>query len=125
MEIDVVFPYLSLIVITPIFLICAQTEQAIDLLMKVENISGPTLELKDKYMKILANYSRDLDAVRKLYQKQKADPVVPRNLPPVSGKIAWARQLYRRIEAPMKVYKKKPDILKVNRELIVHFTPLP
>ena len=82
--------------------------------MKVENISGPNLDLKDKYMRILANYSRDLDVVRKLYQKQKAEPVVPRNLPPVSGKIAWARQLYRRIEGPMKLFKKKSDILKVH-----------
>lgn len=90
-----------------------QTEQAIELLNKVESIQGPNLELKDKYMKILSNYSRDLETVRKLYQKQKAEPVVPRNLPPVAGKISWARQLYRRIEAPMKVFKTNADILKV------------
>ncbi|ELU05307.1 hypothetical protein CAPTEDRAFT_162628 [Capitella teleta] len=88
------------------------TEQAIELLNKVESIQGPNLELKDKYMKILSNYSRDLETVRKLYQKQKAEPVVPRNLPPVAGKISWARQLYRRIEAPMKVFKTNADILK-------------
>ena len=62
-----------------------QTEQAIELLIKVENISGPQLDLRDKYMLLLNNYSKDLEAVRKLYQKQKSDPVVPRNLPPVSG----------------------------------------
>ena len=61
----------------------------------------------------MANYSRDLESVRKLYQKQKADPVVTRNFPPVSGKIYWARQLYRKIESPMLVFKKKPDIMKV------------
>ena len=66
-----------------------QTEQAIDLLNKVENIKGPNLDLRDKYMLVLNNYSRDLEAVRKLYQKQKSDPVVPRNLPPVSGKRAF------------------------------------
>lgn len=81
---------------------------------KVEGIRGPNLELKEKYMKILSNYSRDLESVRKLYQKQKAEPVVPRNMPPVAGKIAWSRQLYRRIEAPMKIFKKKPEIMKVS-----------
>ena len=72
-----------------------QTEQAIELLVKVERIKGPTLDLRDKYMLVLNNYSRDLEAVRKLYQKQKADPVVPRNLPPVSGQC-W-QLLQRRV----------------------------
>ena len=64
-------------------------------------------------MKIINQYGKDLESIRKLYQKCKNDPPVPRNLPPVSGKIAWARQLYRRIEAPMRVFKKKPELLKV------------
>ena len=91
-----------------------QTQQAIDLLVKFEEIRGPQLELKEKYMKVIAKYSHDLEDVRKLYQKQKNEPFVPRNLPPVAGRIAWARQLYRKIEMPMKHFKKKPDILKVS-----------
>ena len=98
-----------------------QTEQSISLLTKVEGISGPDLDLKDKYMKVLNNYGRDLETVRKLYQKQKNEPTVPRNLPPVSGKIAWARQLYRRIERPMKVLKQKPEILKVSSDISKYF----
>ncbi len=81
--------------------------------MKFENISGPALDLKEKYMKVLSGYGRDLESVRKQYQKNKTEPMVARNLPPIAGKIAWARQLYRKIEGPMKVFKKKPDILKV------------
>lgn len=92
---------------------CYQTQQAIELLVKFEEIKGPQLELKEKYMKVIAKYGHDLEDVRKLYQKQKNEPVVPRNLPPVAGRIAWARQLYRKIEMPMKHFKKKPDILKV------------
>ena len=70
--------------------------------------------MNEKYMKVLMNYSRDLESIRKLYQKFKQDPMIPRNLPPVAGKIAWARQLYRKIEGPMKVFKTKPEILKVS-----------
>lgn len=64
-----------------------QTEQAMELLIKVENISGPELELHDKYMAVLNTYAHDLEVVRKLYQRQKSDPIVPRNLPPISGKL--------------------------------------
>ena len=105
------FPYIFLQLHSPWY---HQTQQAIELLVKFEEIRGPQLELKEKYMKVIAKYSHDLEDVRKLYQKQKNEPFVPRNLPPVAGRIAWARQLYRKIEMPMKHFKKKPDILKVN-----------
>ena len=90
-----------------------QTEKAVELLGKFEAISGSNLNMNEKYMKVLMNYSRDLEGIRKLYQKSKQDPIIPRNLPPVAGRIAWARQLYRKIEGPMKVFKTKPEILKV------------
>lgn len=93
-----------------------QTEKALELLVKFENISGPNLELREKYQKVLANYGKDLETVRKLYQKQKNEPIIPRNLPPISGKISWARQLYRKIEGPMKIFRRKPDVLKVSLE---------
>lgn len=92
---------------------CWQTEKSLELLDKFENISGPHLELKDKYVICLHSYGKDLEAVRNLYQDRKTDPVIPRNLPPISGRIFWARQLYRKIESPLKIFKKKPDILKV------------
>ena len=95
-------------------LLFPQTEKAVELLGKFEAIAGSNLDMNEKYMKVLMNYSRDLESIRKLYQKSKQDPMIPRNLPPVAGKIAWARQLYRKIEGPMKVFKTKPEILKVN-----------
>ncbi|XP_023932721.1 dynein heavy chain 5, axonemal [Lingula anatina] len=90
------------------------TDKALVLLGKFERIKGANLDMNEKYMKVLMNYGRDLENVRKTYQKFKNEPPVPRNLPPVSGKIAWARQLYRKIEYPMKVFKKRPEILRNN-----------
>ena len=69
--------------------------------------------MNEKYMKVLMSYGKDLESIRKLYQKFKQEPPIPRNLPPVSGRIAWSRQLYRKIEHPMRVFKKKPELLKV------------
>ncbi|KAH3727100.1 hypothetical protein DPMN_053025, partial [Dreissena polymorpha] len=88
------------------------TEKAIELLNKFEAITGSNLDINEKYTKVMVNYGRDLESIRKLYQKFKQDPIIPRNLPPVAGKIAWARQLYRKIEDPMKAFKTKPAILK-------------
>jgi len=66
-------------------------------------------------MKVLSLYGQDLEQVRVIYQTEKTTPAAPRNLPPIAGRIAWARQLFRRTEAPMKVFKMNADILKVNR----------
>ena len=108
------------------FLFLEQTEKAVELLGKFEAIAGSNLDMNEKYMKVLMNYSRDLESIRKLYQKFKQDPMIPRNLPPVAGKIAWARQLYRKIEGPMKVFKTKPEILRVLISIILDsFNPCP
>jgi dynein heavy chain, axonemal len=70
------------------------------------------LDLESKYHAVFVHYTRkDLEGVRKLYQKFKDAPAIPRNTPPVAGSIAWARQLYRRIETPMKQFKQYTHVL--------------
>ncbi|XP_041462810.1 dynein heavy chain 5, axonemal-like [Lytechinus variegatus] len=90
------------------------TDQALVLLSKFEKIKGANLNLNEKYMRVLSNYGRDQEMVRKLYQKGKEDPPIMRNIPPVAGKIVWCRQLFRKIEHPMRAFKAKPEILKTN-----------
>ena len=48
----------------------------------------------------------------KVYQKNRNDPPAARDLPPIAGKISWARQLYRRVQEPMEAFQQNPDILK-------------
>lgn len=55
-----------------------------NLLVKFERIGKDHLDFGEKYMVVLQRYSRDLDMVRKLYQKHKDSPPTPRNVPPVS-----------------------------------------
>ena len=87
--------------------------------MKFEKIDACQLDVTAKYMKVLLSYGQDLEQVRVIYQTEKSSPTTARNLPPIAGRIAWARQLFRRIDAPMETFKKHPDILKVRR-LHVH-----
>ncbi|XP_072364820.1 dynein axonemal heavy chain 5 [Scyliorhinus torazame] len=88
------------------------TERMFDLLGKFVRVAGPQLDLTDKYLAVLQRFGRDLDLIRKTYQKQRENPPIQRNVPPVSGKIMWARQLFRKIDIPMKFLKSNVEILK-------------
>ncbi|NXP40789.1 DYH8 protein, partial [Leiothrix lutea] len=60
---------------------------------------------------ILQHYVAELEATKKLYQTQKDDPPLARNMPPIAGKILWVRQLFRRINEPISYFHKHSDIL--------------
>lgn len=102
------------------------TQRAIVLLRKFERLNIPNLGIQEKYQRILSYYSKDIDMVSRIYQKNKADPPVARDLPPVAGKIAWARQLFRRIQEPMEVFQQHPVILQTSdaKKIIKNFNKL-
>ncbi|NXT63912.1 DYH8 protein, partial [Chaetops frenatus] len=60
---------------------------------------------------ILQHYVAELEATKKLYQSQKDDPPIARNMPPIAGKILWVRQLFRRVNEPISYFHKHSDIL--------------
>ena len=61
------------------------TQRAITLLVKFECLNLPDLPIHDKYQRILSHYGRDIEMVSKIYQKNKNDPPVARDLPPIAG----------------------------------------
>ena len=91
------------------------TEASLRLLTQFQEIMHRDALKKDldaKYNVIFRNYGADLEAVQKIYEKQKHNPPLPRNAPPVAGDILWARQLLRRIEEPMRHFAKNETIMK-------------
>jgi hypothetical protein len=66
----------------------------------------------DKYHKILLQFGRDIENIQKTYQRLRHEPPVARDLPPIAGKIMWARQMFRRIQEPMEHLKNYPEILQ-------------
>lgn len=55
-------------------------------LMKLEQIGQNNIDLNEKYTIVLQQYSQDLEFIQKLYQKEKENPPIPRNIPPVRTK---------------------------------------
>ncbi|KAM7390019.1 hypothetical protein PAMA_008269 [Pampus argenteus] len=89
-----------------------QTERMLQLLAVFESGLTARLDLRHNFLLLLQRYSRELELLRKTYQRQRDRPPIGRNLPPVAGRILWCRQLFRKIEAPMLILKKKLDVLK-------------
>ena len=60
------------------------------------------------------------------YNTNKEDPPLARNLPPISGKIAWSRQLYRRISASMAVFQKNQRLMQLpeTKKAVKHYNRL-
>ena len=102
------------------------TERALKLLQRFENLAIPGLDIQAKYQRILMHYMRDIDAIQKLYTKQKKDPPTESDLSPVAGKIAWARQLFRRIDEPMTIFRQFQDLMKSQqaKKMIKHYNKL-
>ncbi|KAJ1495027.1 dynein heavy chain, N-terminal region 1-domain-containing protein [Baffinella frigidus] len=94
------------------------TVQALSLLKQFEDIltrDSLKADLDSKYTVIFHNYGLDLEAVQRLYERQKSQPPMLRNAPPVTGNILWAKQLLRRIEEPMKRFKVPHPTLTTRR----------
>jgi dynein heavy chain, axonemal len=80
-------------------------EHSLRLLKKFQSIlqrESLKSDLDSKLNIIFQTYGQELEQVQQLYEKEKHDPPVPRNLPPVAGNITWSRHLLKRIEEPMK-----------------------
>uniref|UniRef100_A0A8W4F932 Dynein axonemal heavy chain 5 n=1 Tax=Sus scrofa TaxID=9823 RepID=A0A8W4F932_PIG len=80
--------------------------------LKKIRLNIPNLGIDDKYRRILENYGADIDMISKLYTKQRSDPPLSRDQPPIAGKILWARQLFHRIQQPMQLFQQHPTVLQ-------------
>lgn len=61
-----------------------QAERMLELLVVFESGPAARLDLKQHHLLLLQRYSRELELLRKTYQKQRDRPPIGRNLPPVT-----------------------------------------
>ncbi|KAF8563204.1 hypothetical protein P879_10698 [Paragonimus westermani] len=87
-------------------------ERQLDILEKFQQLEFCHLDLANKYALVMKNYAHELDNIRNLYEQQKTDPPVIRNMTPIAGKIYWARHLFKLIDNPMQQFKRRcSDVL--------------
>jgi dynein heavy chain len=70
-------------------------------IMKRDNIRN---RLTHKYESILQNYGCEIDTILKLFEEQKANPPVLRNMPADAGKIIWVRHLFAKLNGPIEEF---------------------
>ena len=68
-------------------------------------------QFESKYDSVLDQYKIELVQMDKLFEDNKENPPIPKNFPPNSGAIAWARSIITRVKQPIDKFKTKPEIL--------------
>ena len=71
------------------------------------------MTIERKYKQLMERFVKDMQFVQSEYNEHKHDPPLARNLPPVSGKIAWSRQLYRHLSMPMAAFQRVPELMQL------------
>ncbi|NWV93011.1 DYH8 protein, partial [Machaerirhynchus nigripectus] len=89
------------------------SQNSLQLLQRFQNLNMPCLQEETARTVgcILQHYVAELEATKKIYQAQKDDPPLARNMPPIAGKILWVRQLFRRVNEPINYFHEHSDIL--------------
>ncbi|OON20369.1 dynein heavy chain, region 2, partial [Opisthorchis viverrini] len=100
--------------------------RALQVLQQYTNLKLPELDVESAYFRVLRQYSSELTLVANEYKRHKEDPPILWDMPPVSGRIAWARQLYRRIEEPMMIFKDHSKLMRTKeaREITKRYNRL-
>ncbi|EUB62286.1 Dynein heavy chain 5, axonemal [Echinococcus granulosus] len=74
---------------------------AVRLQERLETINIPGLEHGTRYRQLCDRLMQEINNIMDQFQTNFASPPLGRNMPPFGGRIAWARNFYRRLEEPM------------------------
>lgn len=78
---------------------------------RFEKLNIKELKITETYFKLVPVYQTKLEEIRDRYNEDRADPPLPHKVPPIAGRIAWIRQLYKRIQVPMDIFKTREEVI--------------
>ena len=87
------------------------TENSLRLLQRFDKLNLNSLNLDVSYVKVLEMYHGDILDLSEIYNYERKEPPIPYNTPKFAGRIMWIRGLMKRIEEPLKIFKKKPKVM--------------
>ncbi|XP_025829635.1 dynein heavy chain 8, axonemal [Agrilus planipennis] len=87
-------------------------DNVLRLLKRFEKLQLECLRLDERYLEAIEILQTEIEFLRDKYNEDRRDPILPRNMPPVSGRIMWIRQLYARMEEPMEIFRPKTRVMR-------------
>jgi dynein heavy chain len=82
---------------------------------RFQKLNFKQLWIDRKYLELSKTFEDEIGEVRDKYNEDRSNPPLPRNIPPISGRILWIRQLMKRIKVPMDIYKTRPRVIAHER----------
>lgn len=78
---------------------------------RFQKLNLKQLRIDRKCLELVAMYEREIEDIRDRYNEDRSDPPISKNIPPIAGRILWIRQLYKRIEIPMNMFRSHQRVI--------------
>ncbi|GBP33368.1 Dynein heavy chain 5, axonemal [Eumeta japonica] len=90
---------------------CPTTEIALALLKRFAILQLECFYLEDEYYDLISKFTEEIESLRDRYNEERENPELPRNMPPVSGRILWIRFYNQHIQGPMKIFQEHHEVI--------------
>lgn len=88
----------------------SDVDNILRLLKRFEKLNLECLNLDERYLDAFILFQNEMENLRDRYNLERQSPPLPRNMPPVSGRIMWIRHFYQRILEPIKIFETKTKV---------------
>ncbi|XP_036329883.1 dynein heavy chain 8, axonemal-like [Rhagoletis pomonella] len=86
-------------------------ESVILILQRFEHLGLECLCLDRRYLEVVEMLEKEMFLLKDVYNEERGNPFIGRNMPPVAGRITWIRSIFKKIDEPMKVLKYRQCVL--------------
>ncbi|XP_039952580.1 dynein heavy chain 8, axonemal [Bactrocera tryoni] len=86
-------------------------ESVILILQRFERLGLECLCLDRRYLEVAEMLEKEMFVLKDVYNEERGNPFIARNMPPVAGRITWIRSIFKKIDEPMKVLKYRQCVL--------------
>uniref|UniRef100_A0A1A9WR67 AAA+ ATPase domain-containing protein n=1 Tax=Glossina brevipalpis TaxID=37001 RepID=A0A1A9WR67_9MUSC len=86
-------------------------ESVILILKRFERLNLECLCLDRRYLEVAEMLEQEMFLLKDVYNEERGNPFIARNMPPVAGRIMWIRSIFKKIDEPMKVLKVRHCVL--------------
>ncbi|XP_037951167.1 dynein heavy chain 8, axonemal [Teleopsis dalmanni] len=87
------------------------TDALLLILQRFEKLNLDCLCLDRRYLEVAEMLEQEMINLKDVYNEERGCPFLPRNMPPVAGRILWIRSIFKKIDEPMKILKVRPCVL--------------